>query len=564
MAGKQSRLLHTDFILNLIAFAVFANGILLLLNSLAVHVTIHGPYIAANNFRLTITIIAGMTLIYLATLLKRRKQAAWLVTLLLYAFLFGTNMMALLVTMPNVDFDSTIFARSLLLPIAIIIGLVYYRKEFNVKSDIRNFSLSLRFIFVVFLITLLYGIIGFQLLDKRDFHEEISILQSLHYTIDQFGLTTNHILIAYTARGRIFLDTLSVVSIMSIFYAIISLFQPIRAKLVDQTANRIKMEQLLDSVGGNSEDFFKIWPYDKEYFFSDDDKHALAFHVEKGVALTIGDPVGPLNGLSKLMHQFEDLCYTNDWTPVFLHTEPAYSDFYRKHAYSLQKIGQEAIVEINPFLENTVRNKYFRHIVNKFTKQSYTTELLTPPHNDAVIKRLRVISNEWRTLPGRTERGLIMGYFSEDYLQSGPIMVVRDAAGTIQAFVNQIPSYDKDEANFDMLRNTLDSPGNINDFLLIDFMHYLKKEGFLRLNMGLCPLAGLDSGESDKSTVNAMLRFLYSNGDRFYSFSGLYRFKSKYEPQWQDRYMAYKGGIRNFTRIVNAGNRAMNRTAPKD
>lgn len=555
---------RTRFLLSLIAFAVFANGILLLLNSLAVHVTIRGPYIAANNLRLSVTIVAGMTLIYLATLLNRRKQAAWLITLLVYAFLFGVGFMALLQGFPRADFDSTIFLRSLLLPIAIVGGLLYFRDEFNVRSDLRNFSLSLRFILIVLLITLLYGVIGFQLLDRRDFHEEISIIRSIHYTIDQFGLTTNHVLVAYTARGRIFLDTLSVVSIMSLFYAIVSLFQPIRAKLTDQTANRIRMERLLTDAGGNSEDFFKLWPHDKEYFFSSDGKHGLAFHVERGVAISVGDPAGSKAGLNRLIHEFEDLCYTNDWTPVFLHTEPDYSDLYRKHGYSLQKIGQEAIVPIDPFLEETVRNKYFRHIVNKFTKQGYTTELLKPPYDEPTLSRLRAISDEWRTLPGRTERGLMMGYFSEDYLQSGPVMVVRDNTGTIQAFMNQVPSFDKTEANYDMLRNTLDSPGNINDFLLIGFIRELQGQGYQRLNMGLCPLAGIDKGGGDKATINSALRFFYSNGDRFYSFSGLFRFKSKYEPQWQDRFVAYKGGIRNFTRIVNAGNRAMNNSAPKD
>jgi lysylphosphatidylglycerol synthetase-like protein (DUF2156 family) len=50
---------------------------------------------------------------------------------------------------------------------------------------------------------------------------------------------------------------------------------------------------------------------------------------------------------------------------------------------------------------------------------------------------------------------------------------------------------------------------------------------------------------------------VYSNGDRFYSFSGLHRFKDKYHPDWQDRYIAYPGGVRNFTRILTALNRAM-------
>ena len=77
------------------------------------------------------------------------------------------------------------------------------------------------------------------------------------------------------------------------------------------------------------------------------------------------------------------------------------------------------------------------------------------------------------------------------------------------------------------------------------------------MNLGLCPLAGLDAPDEAASVTNNALRFLYANGDRFYSFSGLQRFKSKYNPEWQGRYIVYRGGIRGFTKALNALNRAM-------
>jgi phosphatidylglycerol lysyltransferase len=58
-----------------------------------------------------------------------------------------------------------------------------------------------------------------------------------------------------------------------------------------------------------------------------------------------------------------------------------------------------------------------------------------------------------------------------------------------------------------------------------------------------------------------MLGFVYANGDRFYSFSGLHRFKAKYKPTWRDRYIAYQGGLRSFTKVGNALVKTMKRTA---
>jgi len=63
--------------------------------------------------------------------------------------------------------------------------------------------------------------------------------------------------------------------------------------------------------------------------------------------------------------------------------------------------------------------------------------------------------------------------------------------------------------------------------------------------------------DANRSLIDNAMRFVYANGDRLYSFSGLYRFKAKYEPEWSDRYIAYRGGLRGFSRTLNALNRTM-------
>jgi phosphatidylglycerol lysyltransferase len=109
-----------------------------------------------------------------------------------------------------------------------------------------------------------------------------------------------------------------------------------------------------------------------------------------------------------------------------------------------------------------------------------------------------------------------------------------------------------------MLRHAGQSLGNINDFLLLAFIDMAREQGYSHLNMGLCPLVGLeDADAATGGIINSVLRFAYSNGDRIYSFSGLHRFKAKYEPEWRSRYIAYKNGLPGFTRTANALVRAM-------
>ncbi len=550
-----------SLLLLLLSYGVAVHGLLMIADTLAEQVDIRFSrhhFLHVNGFALDASILFGLTLLYLSTLLRRGKRTAWAAALLMYGVILVFALYRIYRTGDAAPtYYSLVAGIRLVLPVLAVVGLWALRKQFTVRSDLRSFASSLRFIVLILTVAFAYGTVGFVLLDRHDFHQEITVPDAMHRTIDQFDLTTSHSLQPSTRRARLFLDSLSVVSTGAVGYAIISLFQPIRARLVDGSRQREVVRRLLDSHRGSSEDFFKLWPHDKLYFFNLSHTAGLGYGVYRGVALVVGDPFGARDAFDNLLTSFTDFCRTNDWQMAFIHTEPKYHDLYARHGFDLQKIGEEAIVHLGQYEAEVRGNKYFRQIGNKFTKQGYSAELLPPPHNDAVIARLHTISEDWLRQPGRTERRFLMGHFTAAYMQQCSIMVLRDAAGTIQAFINQVPSFDPREANFDLLRHTHNSLGNANDFLLMQFITYVQTEGFTRLNLGLCPLSGLDGAVEDRSVIDSALRFLYANGDRFYSFSGLRRFKAKYEPEWSGRYIAYRGGIRGFTRVLNALNKAM-------
>jgi len=542
------------FGVQIVAFGVLINGIALIINTLIGQFIRHR--FLSTEFSLEIYLLVGLTLIYLSNLLWRRKHTAWIFTLLVYAFYlaYRLNRMSSILGRHR---NPLITAVELVLPIIIVIALLFNRKSYTVRSDIRSFGVSLRIIFIVIVVTLVYGIGGFELMDTSDFHHEIGITESIHRTIDQFDLTTNTSLVPYTPRARVFLDSLNVISIAAAGYILLSLFQPLRARFEDQTNNREKTQQLLESSHNNSEDFFKIWPRDKYYYFNKSSTAGVAFGVHKGTALVVGDPYGAVAEFKPLIEDFTEFCRINDWTPTFIHTEPHFNSLYKELSFTPQKIGEEAIVDSSHFCKSVATNKYFRNIDKKFEKQKYKYEVLKPPHSKAVIDRLSDITKDWLKQPGRTERAFVMGYFNEEYMQLCNIHVLRDEASTIQAYLNQIPSYDKEEANFDMLRQSSNALGNSNDYLMMNFIKYANKEGFKRVNLGLCPLVGLDKTDENRTMMDNTLSFVYSNGDRLYSFSGLHRFKQKYEPKWCPRYVVHKNGIRGFIRSINALNVAM-------
>ncbi|MDB5169327.1 MAG: hypothetical protein JWO41_683 [Candidatus Saccharibacteria bacterium] len=543
--------IRRSFVIRFISLLVASHGALILITTLLDQILVRKT-LRGSLATIDVPLLLGVSLIYLSTLLRRHKFRAWVVSILAYTFYLGLSGMGLLNGLEDHHVRLIDIVRGVIVPLLLIGLLGLFRKDFTVQSEARSYANAARFSAVIIVVALLYGVIGFNLFDRSDFHKEISFGQAVHYTVDQLGITTREPLTPHTKRAHIFVDSLSLVSIAAAAYVILAFFEPLRLRHSDQSGPRNRMQQLLEHYPARSEDFFKLWPHDKQYYFDRTTTAGLAYSVHRGVAVCLGDPSGNPRQFGELVREFQRTCFSNDWLPAWVHIQDTSHQLLENQDFTLQKIGEEAVVNLEAFTD-TGRNKYFRHIRNKFEKQGFSTELLTPPHHTAVKDRLRQISDEWLDRDGRTERGFIMGYYSGAYIDQCQVMVVRDAASTIQAFVNLIPAgFDTEEATYDMLRYAEDSTGNINDFLLLNTIDYLRAQGFTRFNLGLCPLVGLDDDDEARSLPDTVLSFIYANGDRFYSFSGLHRFKAKYKPEWRPRYVAYKGGVRGFTRTLNA------------
>ncbi len=551
---QQAR--HVMYMTRIIAFIVLIYGLTIIAGSLLHETRLHNGR-DIDALTISLPLLSGVSYVYLGSLLLRRKYNAWLTAVALSIVTLTYNLVQIL-HHPQLEYSDRHVALPLLrvlLPLFILALLLLNKKEFRVRSDFINFRQALQISVVLLFITFLYGVGGFMLLSERDLHTQLSLQGAVHQTIDQFGLTTT-LVVPHTQRARLFLDSLSVISIAAIVYAIISFFQPLRMRLTNQAQQRNRAEELLTKFPSDIDDFFKLWPHDKHYFFDKTGQAGLAYHVTRGVALVVGDPIGSPKQFRALIDAFSELCFVNDWLVSFIHIGATHVKLYKKAGFRLQKIGEEAIVDLHEF-ESERNNKYFRHIRNRFQKLDYSAEILQPPHSAETLRRLKTISDEWLARPGRAERRLLLGYYDQAYLQQTSLVVVYDAKKTIQGFMNLVPTYVPGTANYDLLRCSNAAPGNCNDFLVLSLIELLQAKGVQTLNLGLCPLSGLDEQIADATLIDTALRFFYANGDKVYSFSGLHRFKAKYKPTWENRYIAYSGGVRTFTRIVAALGRAM-------
>jgi phosphatidylglycerol lysyltransferase len=89
-------------------------------------------------------------------------------------------------------------------------------------------------------------------------------------------------------------------------------------------------------------------------------------------------------------------------------------------------------------------------------------------------------------------------------------------------------------------------------------MLWARAQGYRYFNLGMAPLSGLEQRRLAPlwSRTGA---FIYRHGEHFYNFEGLRRYKEKFQPEWQSRYLAAPGGIAlprillDVSRLISGG-----------
>jgi phosphatidylglycerol lysyltransferase len=80
------------------------------------------------------------------------------------------------------------------------------------------------------------------------------------------------------------------------------------------------------------------------------------------------------------------------------------------------------------------------------------------------------------------------------------------------------------------------------DALFVHLFVWGKERGFRRFNLGMAPLSGLDRHPLAPAW-HRVGNFVFRHGEHFYNFEGLRRYKAKFDPHWEPKYLIARGGI---------------------
>ena len=145
-----------------------------------------------------------------------------------------------------------------------------------------------------------------------------------------------------------------------------------------------------------------------------------------------------------------------------------------------------------------------------------------------------------------------MGSFDPAYLTLNPMALVR-REGQIVGFANLWTSDNKESLSIDLMRYSLDTgAAPVMDFLFVELLLWGKQEGMPASTWGW-PHVGLQRQPLGGYWAR-LGNTLFTRGSRFYNFQGLRRYKEKFGPRWEPRYLLCTGHLvlpRTLTHLVS-------------
>ncbi len=474
---------------------------------------------ASNGF----VLLSGVLLILIAVFLLQGSKRAWFLALALTSLsVFGHLSKA-------IDFEEAIFA------IVTLIILIYTHASYKLKPHPKLTRLSLRVIIIGLVAVLLYGVLGFYFVDKRHFGQEFELTESIKTVFKLFFLFDNSGIHTQTSFGKNFIYSFYGAGTAYILFVIYGFLRPYFDKPYNSEEDTLLVTKLVEKYGNSALDYFKIYP-DKFFFITENKQAFISFKISRFMAIVLENPVARNDeDLKQAIIEFDKYCEENGFIAIYyrvpIESLPIYSSLNKKYF----PIGEEAIIDLTTFKMDGKKMQPTRSAINRLTNEGYTFKVYKPPIKEGILQKLELVSNQWLKDMGQKEITFTQGVFDPDILKTHTIFTIEDTEEKIYAFLNLVPVYTPGIVTYDLIRKISNAPNGVMDMLLCKTFLYLQEKAYEKVNLGLAPMSGID----DVSLKGRTIKYAYENIPTFAHFKGLRKFKEKFFPYWEKKYLIY-------------------------
>ncbi len=281
---------------------------------------------------------------------------------------------------------------------------------------------------------------------------------------------------------------------------------------------------------------------DKALFFSDGEDAFVMYATRGNRWIALGDPVGPDRSVASLSWAFLEEAYGNSARPILHQISDRYLSLWVEMGFSVQKIGDEAVVRLPGFSLYGTGFEPLRHMHARAQQDGLRAQILDPPHDPALFAELKAVADAQPDGGAGREAGFSVGRFDPGYLGRFPVAVIR-REGRAVAFASLLTAGQGRRVAIDLLRYL---PGQdaqrVMAFLFTEAILHFRQRGAQEFSLGLAPLPGFEARRGTR-LWNRFGAVLFRHGGAFPDFESLRAFKQTFRPEWRARHIAVPPGV---------------------
>ena len=485
-------------------------------------------------------IFAGVLLLLLTRGLRRRKNRAYQVTLVV---LF-------VAALAHVARDHRVVPA--IASLALLAALVVYRREFYAAPDPRTRWGALALFFTLVPASVLSGLAllavrSRSLVGPHPFSAELEHVVLGLVGVDgplQFrGTKFDHFL----SSG---LFVLGVLTGLTTLYLILRPAEPLGSLGSD---DETRLRELLAKHGAADSLGYFALRRDKSVLWSPTGKSAITYRVVSGVMLASGDPLGDSEAWPGAIKVFLDEAERHAWVPAVIGCSERAAEVWSREAdLDALEFGDEAVLDVATFSLEGRPMRNVRQMVNRVERADFAATVCKV--GDLPKERIESLSaqaSSWAST--ETERGFSMALGRlGDPADAECVIAVAELEGRARAVLHFVP-WGPDGLSLDLMRRDRTAMPGLNEFLIVETFKAAERLGFHRVSLNFAVFrSALERGERIGAgpilrAWRGVLVFL----SRWFQIETLYKFNAKLLPEWQPRFVCFPS-MRDVPRIAIA------------
>ena len=483
-----------------------------------------------NSSAYATSVFTGIVLILLSRGLRRRKKRAWNLTV-------GIVCLNLIAEFLRYRLHFTHIALSV-----ILLGiLIYYRNEFKAISDPTT---KFRPLYLFIFATVTFSSLGVLILLFRHSDEVVGkhpIWELLKTVFLGFIWVDGPI----KMDNRIAQDTLQVtLGTFGLFIILIPLwayFRRISAIPTSTISEQTEIAELVDKHGDGDSLAFFATREDKSVVWTKNRKGGIAYRVQSGVMLASGDPFGPLTLWQEAIEEFLQTCLTHGWTPAVMGASERGGRKWMDVAnLAAIEIGDEAIIQVEDYSLEGHTMSNVRQTINKAKREGFTCKSqLIKDLTQEDRELIKAKAQEWRG--NSVERGFSMAmdrFMGE--IDNPALIILGYLEGKLVGFLYFVP-WGKVGYSLDRMQRAPEIPVGLTEMMIDAAVTFCAEHKMKSISLNFAAFRSVIE-RAEKINAGPLLRTLrtlirITSG--WFQIDTLYRFNSKFNPDWQARYLLY-------------------------